>query len=415
MTPLDRSRRALTQALGFTGYCLRRFMADRCPQIAGSLSYSTLLATVPLLAIAFAVLSWIPQVQDLYGDVLTFAMDNVLPDAGLEISGQVSLLLANAQKVTGAGILALLITAYMLLVTLNAAFSGIWRSAPTRNLLPRLLLQWTIVTLWPVAVALSLSLSSYGFAVLNWFGVDRSSRLFGLTEVFPFVLALLAFACLYIAVAPRRLPWSHAFAGAAVATCLFELLKRGFGIYIAHFPSYEAIYGALAAIPILLVWVFLAWAVILFGAEVAAALPEWRDRHAAIPKIEPAGVRLAAALTLLARLSSAQTPHDGLAEQSLVAALPARPAFLAELLRDLRRSRFVEVKRSRWALRRALDATVLDDLLAALGLDWKVEPAWPAPAGPVVAELARRTEAIGQRSLAELLSSAEGQPAELRA
>ena len=106
MIPLARSRLALTQVLGFAGYCFRRFMADRCPQIAGSLSYSTLLATVPLLAIAFAVLSRIPQVQGLYEDVLTFAMDNILPDAGLEISEQVSLLLANAQKVTGAGILA---------------------------------------------------------------------------------------------------------------------------------------------------------------------------------------------------------------------------------------------------------------------------------------------------------------------
>ena len=76
-------------------------------------------------------------------------------------------------------------------------------------------------------------------------------------------------------VAPRRLSWTHALAGAAVATCLFEVLKWGFGLYIAYFPSYEAIYGALATIPILLVWVFLAWAVILFGAEVAAALLTW--------------------------------------------------------------------------------------------------------------------------------------------
>ena len=412
MTLLARSRLALTQVLGFTGYCFRRFMADRCPQIAGSLSYSTLLATVPLLAIAFAVLSRIPQVQGLYEDVLTFAMDNILPDAGLEISEQVSLLLANAQKVTGAGILALVITAYLLLVTLNAAFSGIWRSAPSRNLLRRLLLQWVIVTLWPVAVALSLSLSSYGFAVLNWFGVDRSSHLFGLTEVFPFVLALLAFACLYVVVAPRRLSWSHALVGAAVAACLFELLKRGFGIYIGYFPSYEAIYGALATIPILLVWVFLAWAVILFGAEVAAALPEWRDRQATVSGIEPAGARLATALTLLARLSSAQTPRDGLPERDLAEALPARPVLLAGVMGDLRRSRFVEVKKSRWVLRRTLDMIVLDDLLAALGLDWKVEPVWPPPAGPVVAALAQQTEGLGRRSLEDLLSPAVGQPAQ---
>lgn len=276
MTILRGCQAKLKLAGRFAVYCLRRFFADGCPKIAGALSYSTLLAILPLFAIAFSLLSHLPGFGSYYDDVLGFVLANFLPGAGLEISDQFGLLLENAQKVTGVGILALVVTAYLMLVTLNSAFSGIWRATPRTSLLRRLVMQWIIVTLWPLPVALSLTLSSYGFAALRWFNIEDDSRLFGLTEVFPFLLAMLAFAILYIAVSPRRIAWTHALAGAAVAAALFELLRWGFGLYLENFASYEAIYGTLATIPIFLVWVFLCWAVILIGAEVTAALPEWR-------------------------------------------------------------------------------------------------------------------------------------------
>lgn len=260
----------------FALYCLRRFFADNCPRIASALSYSTLLAIVPLFAIAFSLVSHLPGFAGYYDELLGYVLENFLPETGLEVSDQFGLLLRNARKVTGFGILALVVTAYLMLVTLNSAFSGIWRAAPQTSLLLRLILQWVIVTLWPVAVALSISFSSYGYAALRWLDIPDDSHLFGLTDVFPLVLALLAFAALYIAVSPRRVAWLHAFAGAAVATILFEVLRWGFGLYLEYFPSYEAIYGALATIPIFLVWIYLCWTVVLFGAEVTAALPEWR-------------------------------------------------------------------------------------------------------------------------------------------
>ncbi len=260
----------------FALYCLRRFFADSCPRIASTLSYSTLLAIVPLFAIAFSLLSHLPGFEGYYDEVLGYVLANFLPGSGLQVSDQFGLLLENARKVTGFGILALVVTAYLMLVTLNSAFSGIWRAAPRTSLLRRLIMQWVIVTLWPVAVALSISLSSYGFAALRWLDIEDNGHLFGLTEVIPVVLALLAFAALYIAVSPRRIVWSHALAGAAVAAFLFESLRWGFGLYLEHFPSYEAIYGALATIPIFLVWIYLCWTVVLFGAEVTAAWPEWR-------------------------------------------------------------------------------------------------------------------------------------------
>lgn len=263
----------------FALYCLRRFFADSCPRIASALSYSTLLAIVPLFAIAFSLLSHVPGFEGYYDEVLGYVLANFLPSTGLEVSDQFGLLLENARKVTGFGILALVVTAYLMLVTLNAAFSGIWRAAPRASLLRRLIMQWVIVTLWPVAVALSLSLSSYGFAALRWFDIEDDGHLFGLTEVFPFVLTLLAFAALYVAVSPRQIAWSHALAGAAVAATLFESLRWGFGLYLEYFPSYEAIYGALATIPIFLVWIYLCWTVVLLGAEVTAAWPEWCQRE----------------------------------------------------------------------------------------------------------------------------------------
>ena len=161
---------------------------------------------------------------------------------------------------------------------------------------------------------------------------------------------------------------------------LLDLLKRGFGIYLAHFPSYEVVYVALAAVPVFLVWLYLAWIAALFGAEIAAAMPEWRAAQARGSVEAGPGARLALALSLLARLKAASRRGAKPKERSLAAGLPAMPGEIDETLRRLRRAGYTaRVLGGRWVLARDLDAVTLGELAAVLhlglapGVDW--EPA----------------------------------------
>lgn len=389
-------------------YAAKRFAKDSCARSAASLSYSSLLALVPLMTIALTILSAFPAFSEVRFQLQNWVFRNFLPAAGIEISDQLTSFVDNATKTTGIGVLALAVTALLLLSTINSAFNAIWRVADQRALFLKLLVYWALLTLGPLLIGASLSLSSYGFAMVEWSGIEGYTRsFFDVTQFLPAVLSTIAFTLLYLVVPNRPVRFRHALSGAVIAALLFEFLKKGFALYLAHFPSYQALYGALAAVPIFLVWMYLSWAVILFGAEIAASLPEWRANLRRGANCGAPGTRLALGLAILSRLQKAAQDGRKVRELSLVAGMPAGFEELGDVLSGLRRDGFVaRTSGAKWVLSRDLSCAKLKDLLISLDLTLDPGEGWPENVGEVITALARRGEAVSERPLAELLAFA---------
>ncbi len=257
----------------------RRFREDRCTRVAAALSFTTLLALVPLTAVTFAVFSTLPVFKPWMQAVQEFLYGNFVPAAGEVVAKYLQRFAANAGKLTFWGMLFLALAAMMMLATIEQTFNDIWHVTQRRRRLQRFLAYGALMILGPILVGVSLSLTSY---FMSLFG-----RQFGLGGFRAFLLGLLAagfeylaFLMLYRVVPNYPVKLKHALTGALVAVVLFEVTKRGFGHFIVSFSAYRKIYGALAALPVFLVWIFLSWTITLLGAIVTAVLPGWRTAPA---------------------------------------------------------------------------------------------------------------------------------------
>jgi membrane protein len=254
-----------------------RFSADRCTRSAAALSFTTMFALVPFMAVGFAMFSLFPQFQRLRETIKDFIYGNFVPAAGDVVEKYLDQFLANAGRLTIWGLLFVLATALLLMLTIERAFNDIWHAREHRQRLHRLLAYWALLTLGPVLIGVSLTLTSQLAALSllapSLFGNVRP-LLFGLL---PVALEVLAFVLLYTVVPSRPVRLRHALTGGLCATALFEIAKRAFALYVSQFPSYRVIYGAVATLPVFLLWVYLSWLVVLLGAVVTATLPEWRS------------------------------------------------------------------------------------------------------------------------------------------
>jgi len=387
----------------FALYCWQRFQGDKCLKVATQLSYASLLAIVPILAICLGLLSAVPAFNHLRIDAQMLLYDNLLPDAGLEVSDQMATFVENARSGTGVGFVALILTAILLLNTITGAFNAIWRVREPRPLMVRIMAYWMVLTVGPILLGASLSLSSYGFATTL---MEEGDRAFGLTRLLPFILTVGGFTLVYMVVPARPVAPLHALSGGVVGALLFEVLKAAFAYYLRAFPSYQAIYGAMAAVPIFLVWMYLSWAVVLFGAEVAAAVREWRlvDRLAGGNR--SAGSRLALALALLYRLRNAARSGTVLKETALTRGLPANLEQLSQVLDALKDAGFVSRSNGRWFLARDLTAASLEDLMQALHLTLDPGEGWPDGVEAIVTAAGKVGAEVKGKSLAALIDKA---------
>jgi len=261
-------------------YAGRRFLADRCMQVAAALSFTTVLSLVPFLAISLSFISAFSQFGELRGRAELFLMQNLLPQAGETAVEQFRIFIGQTQKLTGFGIIGVAATALMLLATINHAFDVIWRVQRPRPLMIRFLAYWAIITLGPMLIGAALSASGILFAAAQSVGGDFfTTSVAWVTPGMPFLLEAMAFTLLYLVAPNRRVKFTDALVGAAVAAMIFEAVKYSFGLYLLYFPSYEAIYGAVSAIPIFLLWIYCCWGTVLMGAEVTASLPEAREKR----------------------------------------------------------------------------------------------------------------------------------------
>ena len=260
----------------FSRFLLTRIQNDRLKVTAGYLAYITLLSLVPMLAVIFAMMSAFPMFAELRETIQHFVFANFVPAAGDVVQEKIQSFVDNASKTTAIGVAALAFTAILLISAIDQNFNYIWRATEKRRLSVAFATYWMILTLGPILVGASLVLTSY-ITTIRVFDNDVLGLGGQLLSIFPFILSTLMFVVFYMVVPNTRVKFSHAICGALVAGLLFEIAKRGFAFYIVKFPSYEAIYGTLATVPIIFVWVYLSWMVALLGAEITAGLGEYES------------------------------------------------------------------------------------------------------------------------------------------
>ncbi|MFM2588507.1 virulence factor BrkB family protein [Vibrio sp. TBV020] len=262
------------QTMLFGRYLLSRMGHDRVNVNAGYLAYITLLSIVPMLTVLLSVLSSFAIFENAGDAIQDFVITHFVPAAGDAVKGALLEFVSNTGKMSAVGGAFLFVAALMLISNIDKNLNYIWRVQQKRRAVFSFSMYWMVLTLGPILVGASIAATSYvtSLKILESEAVSGVYNL--LLRWLPFLLSLFAFVGLYLLVPNKKVRISHALIGAIVAALLFEASKKGFAAYITQFPSYQLIYGALAAIPILFVWVYLCWLIVLIGAEVTAALGE---------------------------------------------------------------------------------------------------------------------------------------------
>src|ERR1700674_228822 len=263
---------------GFLRYVGRRTQQDRCAQVAASLTFTTLLALIPLVTIAVTMISAFPVFTRFVDQMKIFLLQNMVPaTASKIITDYMQQFSANAAQLTALGVASLAVTAIALMFTIDSAFNAIWKVRRLRPWLQRFLIYWAMLTLGPVLIGVSLTVTYYliGFSQ-GWVGVFPFAES-TLLRVVPVLLTTVAFSLLYLTVPNRFVPRRHALIGGFAAALAFELMKRSFAAYVASVPTYKLVYGAFASFPIFLLWIYCCWLIILLGAVVTASLSHWQS------------------------------------------------------------------------------------------------------------------------------------------
>lgn len=272
------TRAGLEDLSGFLRYLVHRFLTDDCLNASATLAYTTLLALVPLFAVSLSVLTAFPVFENFNDQVQDFLFENLVPASTEVVQRYLQDFAQRAAGLTAAGLIGMVFTALLMVGAIDKALNRIFRVSRPRRPLQSFMVYWTVLTIAPFLVAFSLLLPSYVEGLSEFAGVEPSS---GMREVVleaaPFMAILAAFTFLYCAVPNRRIPVLHALAGGAFAAILFELAKRAFALFVTSFPSYEAVYGALATLPIFLLWIYLSWVVVLLGAEFTQTIGAFRQ------------------------------------------------------------------------------------------------------------------------------------------
>lgn len=239
---------------------------ERITVSAGHLAYVSLLSLVPVIMVFFMIMSAFPAFEEMRSQFEQFIFNNFVPHASDVVQDYMTKFVSNASSMGAASIVSLLVVALLLISNIDKTFNHLWKTQNERPVIFTFAIYWMVITLGPLLIGLSIAVSSY-LGGLATFADDYTPGLgTALLKLVPWAAAIGAFLILYMIVPNRPVRAKYAFFGALLATVLFEITKKGFSLYVQSFPSYEVIYGALATIPILFVWVYLSWIVVLLGA-----------------------------------------------------------------------------------------------------------------------------------------------------
>lgn len=262
----------------------RHINRDRLTTSAASLAYTTILSLIPLITVIFSLLAAFPIFKEVSGEVKGFIYNNLAPAASDTIAQYVEQFIKNTNQMTIFGVIGLIVTSLLLIRSIDNALNYIWRTKRRRSFVYNLTIYWTILTLGPILIGASIAISSYIFSTKFLSDIAISHILLGFL---PFMISVVGFWLLYCIVPTEAVPIKESIIGAFLAAILFELGKKAFTFYVTSFPTYQLIYGVLSSIPLLLIWIYFSWCIILFGAEFAAALSDYTFQRKIASKQQP--------------------------------------------------------------------------------------------------------------------------------
>ena len=318
----------------------QRFREDRLGQAAGSLTFTTTIALVPLVTVALAVFTAFPMFSDFQAVLQRRLVESFVPDnISRQVLGYLTLFASKASRLGVVGVTALILSAITLVFTIDRTLNAIWRVRKRRPFAQSMLLYWTAITLGPLLMGASLVMMSQLIAVSRGLASDTLGNLRWFFSTLEFMLLAWGVSALYRYVPYTQVRWGHALVGGVWVAAATEIARNVLAYYFGKMPTYSVVYGAFATVPILLVWIYLAWSIVLIGAVLVANLPSLlgginRDGRRV-------GWRFQLALEVLQRLQLARASE-------------AHGASLMQLCEDLK-----------------LDPLQLEEVLATLvDLDW---------------------------------------------
>lgn len=366
----------LEQAREVLSFAAHRARDVRLAQVAGSLTFTTVLAIVPLLAVLLAIFAAFPPFSDLRVTFEKVVLRELLPDQyAAMILRYLSEFASKAARLTAFGLAFLVVTALLMILTVDRVLNDIWQVRARRSLTQRVIVYWTLLTVGPLLLAVSLSASSYLLSMSAGWVAQGPGPLRAFLDYLPALLSGFAFAALYVIVPARSVQWRDALIGGFTAAVLGEAMRELFSVYIRT-GTVASIYGAFAVLPLFLLWVYLSWFMVLFGAAIAATLPRLRMTRFADER--RAGNRFITAVALLRLLLLARESGEGggsVALETLARAVRTYPEDAERLLVELEALQYVsrvlreDSRAPLWLLTCDPDQTTLVPAFSRLALD----------------------------------------------
>ena len=283
-----------------------RFREDRLGLSAGSLTFTTLIALVPLVTVMLAVFTAFPMFGSFQGELQKYLLQSLVPDSiAKPVLRSLTQFAAKASQVGSAGLLLLVVTALAMMLTIDRTLNGIWRVRRPRPIAQRVLVYWAALTLGPLAVGISLTVTSYALSASRGLVGSMPGSVNAVVDLLQFGLLAAAITGLYHYVPNTAVRWPHAWGGGVFVAVAFEVAKKALAWYVDSMGTFSAVYGAFATLPILLLWIYLGWVIVLLGAVIAAYAPSLQMR--VVRRTEEAGSRFNLALELLAQMHAART------------------------------------------------------------------------------------------------------------
>lgn len=284
---LNKSFSALTAHLNTWGAALHRFslflfrrvQSDMVFRVAASLSYTTLIAIVPLLAIGLAIFSAFPVFEGAKEQLQEIILRNFVPDIEQEVSQYFADFINATAKLTALGVIGIAVTAILMLSTIENSLNFIFKVYKPRNIKTKITLYWTVITLGPLLFGTALSLRGYLYTIQKYMPEDIISSPYVISSLIPSLFTILTLVLLYVMVPNKKVKIFNALIGALTAMVMFYILRKFFGLVISASATYKTLYGAMATVPILLIWIYCSWVVVIFGAVMTAAVGEYRNHE----------------------------------------------------------------------------------------------------------------------------------------
>lgn len=353
-----------------------RFREDRLGLTASSLTFTTMIALVPLITVALAVFTAFPIFAKLQDVLQKWLIDSLIPDnIARQVLGYLTQFAGRASKLGLAGVAILIATALALILTIDRTLNDIWRVRRPRPLGQRVLIYWAAITLGPLLLGASLTTTSYVISASKGMVGAMPGGVRVLLDAIEFLMVALGMAAMYRYVPNTQVKWGHAWVGGIFVSAGIELAKKLLAIYLGMVPMYSVVYGAFATVPILLVWVYVSWVIVLLGAVMAAYLPSLMA--GVVRRGSTHGWQFQLAVEVLQQLNQAgATGMKGLSAPQLARALQVDALQLAPVLESLAALDWVQQlseeqapDEARYVLLADPDATLMAPLVQQLLLE----------------------------------------------